>query len=152
MLKTAAAVMLVLTLWTGTARADTAPPEVHVAKTSACACCVAWIRHMEENGFRVVAENLWSGQMIRFKLDNGITEPLMSCHTARVGGYVIEGHVPAADVRRLLEERPDAVGLAVPGMPLGSPGMDQGDEREPYDVLLIGRDGTTQVFSSYPGS
>lgn len=77
---------------------------------------------------------------------------MVSCHTAVVEGYVIEGHVPAADIRKLLDESPDAVGLAVPGMPIGSPGMDFGDDREAFDVFLILQDGTTEVFSTYPGN
>ena len=88
---------------------------------------------------------------MRFKVDNGIDAKLASCHTAKVGGYTIEGHVPAQEIRRLLRERPDAIGLSVPGMPLGSPGMDSGDDRESFDVLLVRRDGSTEVFASYPG-
>ena len=76
----------------------------------------------------------------------------MSCHTGRIAGYVIEGHVPAADIRRLLVERPDAIGLSVPGMPIGSPGMGPEDQREAYDVILIGRDGAANVFASYPAA
>jgi hypothetical protein len=86
---------------------------------------------------------------MRYKLDNGIPQEMVSCHTGRVDGYMIEGHVPAADIRRLLEERPDAVGLAVPGMPYGSPGMGPESQREAYVVYLIRRDGTTETFSSY---
>ena len=89
------------------------------------------------------------GLLVRFKLDNGVPQRMVSCHTALIDGYVIEGHVPAADIRRLLEERPDAVGLAVPGMPYGSPGMGPEDDREAYDVFLIRKDGSTEVFSSY---
>ena len=86
---------------------------------------------------------------VEFKLDNGVPQRMVSCHTALIEGYVIEGHVPAADIRRLLEERPDAVGLAVPGMPYGSPGMGPEENREAYDVFLIREDGSTEVFSSY---
>ncbi|WP_371039119.1 MULTISPECIES: DUF411 domain-containing protein [unclassified Rhodosalinus] len=124
---------------------------VHVAKTSGCGCCVAWMDHMEEHGFRATGQDVFGGALVRMKLDRGVPAGMASCHTATVDGYVIEGHVPAADVRRLLEERPDAVGLAVPDMPLGSPGMDFGSRTEPYDVHLIRRDGTTEVFSSHPG-
>jgi hypothetical protein len=86
---------------------------------------------------------------MRYKLDSGIPQEMASCHTARVEGYMIEGHVPVADIRRLLGERPDAVGLAVPGMPYGSPGMGPENEREAYDVFLIRRNGSTDVFSHY---
>lgn len=85
----------------------------------------------------------------RYKLDNGIPHEMASCHTGRIAGYMIEGHVPPADIRRLLRERPDAIGLAVPGMPFGSPGMGSEAEREGYEVLLIRSDGSTEVFSSY---
>jgi len=126
-------------------------PDVAVKKTSGCGCCVAWMDHMEENGFSVSGENVPNGALVRFKMRSGVPQAMASCHTAKVGGYVIEGHVPSSDVRRLLQERPDAVGLAVPGMPLGSPGMDYGDDREAYEVHLIRHDGTTEVFSSHPG-
>ncbi len=87
--------------------------------------------------------------LARYKLDNGIPQKMVSCHTGRIGGYMIEGHVPVADIHRLLEERPDAVGLAVPGMPYGSPGMGAESERESYEVFLIRRDGSTEVYASY---
>ena len=90
--------------------------------------------------------------LARYKLDNGIPQELVSCHTGRIAGYMIEGHVPPADIRRLLEERPDAIGLAVPGMPYGSPGMGPETEREAYEVFLIRHDGTTEPFSSYPAA
>ncbi|CUH51851.1 hypothetical protein GCM10011534_45200 [Pseudooceanicola nanhaiensis] len=87
--------------------------------------------------------------LVRHKLDNGIPQEMISCHTGEIEGYMIEGHVPAADIRRLLDERRDAVGLAVPGMPYGSHGMGPEDQREAYDVFLIRRDGNTEVFTSY---
>ena len=92
-----------------------------------------------------------AGQLTQFKVKHGITPDLASCHTARVAGYTIEGHVPVREINRLLAEKPDAIGLTVPGMPLGSPGMDYGSEKEPYDVLLIKKDGTTSVFAKYVG-
>lgn len=124
---------------------------IDVKKTKGCGCCRAWMDHLEENGFAPTGQDLFGGLLVRFKLDNGVPQRMVSCHTALVDGYVIEGHVPANDIRRLLAERPDAVGLAVPDMPLGSPGMDQSRWREAYDVFLIHNDGTTEVFSSYPG-
>ncbi|MDX5411730.1 MAG: DUF411 domain-containing protein, partial [Rhodobacterales bacterium] len=87
--------------------------------------------------------------LMRYKMDNGIPQEMVSCHTARIENYMIEGHVPVADIRRLLEESPDAVGLAVPGMPYGSPGMGPEEEREAYEVFLIRRDGSTEIFSRY---
>ncbi|OJI94696.1 hypothetical protein LY10_00009 [Planktotalea frisia] len=131
------------------ALAETTPIEVN--KTNGCGCCLAWMEHLEEYGFAPTDEDMFAGLLVRFKLDNGVPQRMVSCHTGLIDGYVIEGHVPADDIRRLLSERPDAVGLAVPGMPLGSPGMDQSRWREAYDVFLINNDGTTEVFASYPG-
>lgn len=125
---------------------------IEVRKTNGCGCCLAWMERLEENGFAPTGQDMFAGLLVRFKLDNGVPQRMVSCHTALVEGYVIEGHVPASDIRRLLAERPDAVGLAVPEMPLGSPGMDQGRWREAYDVFLIRNDGTTEVFSSYEGN
>lgn len=125
---------------------------IEVMKTSGCGCCLGWMEHLEENGFAVSGEDLFGGTLVRLKIDSGIPPKMFSCHTAKVEGYTIEGHVPAADILRLLDERPDAVGLAVPEMPLGSPGMDYGDEKEAFDVFLIRADGSTEVFSSYPGN
>ena len=124
-------------------------PVVEVEKTASCGCCVAWIRHLEDNGFQVSARNVSYGAMVRTKISMGLKQEQFSCHTARVGGYVVEGHVPAADIRRLLAEKPDATGLSVPEMPMGSPGMDFGTQRDPYDVLLVRRDGSAEVYSSY---
>lgn len=133
------------------ARAATAE-HVHVYKTASCGCCTGWIKHLEQNGFHVSAHDLPSGALTQKKLEAGLKPEQSSCHTAQVGGYVVEGHVPAREVKRLLRERPDAVGLSVPDMPLGSPGMEADGEREPYEVLLIRRDGSAEVFASYPGT
>ncbi|MDT0684650.1 DUF411 domain-containing protein [Roseicyclus sp. F158] len=125
---------------------------IDVRKTNGCGCCIAWMEHLKENGFAPTGQDMFGGALVRFKLDNAVPQPLVSCHTALVDGYVIEGHVPGSDIRRLLEERPEAVGLAVPEMPLGSPGMDFGQRREAYDVFLIRDDGSTEVFASYNGN
>ena len=122
---------------------------VEVFKSASCGCCTLWMRHLIRSGFSAKGKNLEAKELAQFKTDTGVPSQLQSCHTARIDGYVIEGHVPASDIRRLLAERPDAIGLAVPGMPIGSPGMEAGNEREPYDVLLIRRDGTTEVFNSH---
>ena len=121
---------------------------IDVKKTNGCGCCLAWMDHLEENGFAPSGQDMFAGLLVRFKLDSGVPQRMVSCHTGLIDGYVIEGHVPADDIRRLLRERPDAVGLAVPGMPLGSPGMDQSRWREAYDVFLINEDGSTEVFAS----
>lgn len=122
---------------------------IHVLKDPNCGCCEAWVRILQDEGFEVTTETSFGTLLIRHKLDNGIPQEMVSCHTGRVDGYIIEGHVPVADIRRLLLERPDAVGLAVPGMPYGSPGMGPESQREAYDVFLIRRDGSNEVFTSY---
>jgi hypothetical protein len=129
--------------------AQGAGPKVHVVKDPNCGCCSAWIEILESNGFAVTTEASLGTLLMRYKLDNGIPQEMISCHTGRVEGYMIEGHVPVADIRRLLDERPDAVGLAVPGMPYGSPGMGPESERDAYEVFLIRRDGSTEVFNRY---
>ncbi|NNU82151.1 DUF411 domain-containing protein [Halovulum dunhuangense] len=129
--------------------AQAAGPAIHVVKDPNCGCCSAWIEILEQDGFAVTTEAAAGTALMRYKLENGIPPELGSCHTARVEGYMIEGHVPAADIRRLLDERPEAVGLAVPGMPYGSPGMGPESARDAYDVLLVQRDGSADVFTSY---
>ena len=124
-------------------------PKLHVFKDPNCGCCSAWIGITEKEGFRVTTEARTSGALVQEKVKRGIPAAMASCHTADVDGYAIEGHVPPADIRRLLAERPDAIGLAVPGMPFGSPGMGPETQREAYDVHLILRDGATRIFSSY---
>jgi hypothetical protein len=127
-----------------------AKPLVEVWKSPTCGCCKDWMAHLEANGFEVKASDTGNTAM-RGRL--GIAAELGSCHTALVGGYAIEGHVPAADIQRLLRDRPPGVvGLTVPGMPVGSPGMDgpaYGGRRDRYDVLLVRRDGSTRVFASH---
>ncbi len=124
-------------------------PTIHVLKDPNCGCCTAWIEILKKEGFTVTTESSFGTLLIQHKLENGIPQSMTSCHTGEVEGYMIEGHVPTADLRRLLSERPDAVGLAVPGMPYGSPGMGPEGEREAYDVFLIHQDGRTEIFSSY---
>lgn len=124
-------------------------PQVEVWKDPNCGCCKDWVVHMEANGFDVKVHD--SGNTAARKR-LGVPDKLGSCHTALVGGYAIEGHVPAREVHRLLKEKPVAVGLSVPGMPVGSPGMDgkiYGDRKDPYDVVLISRNGGTRVYQSY---
>lgn len=121
---------------------------VSVFKDAGCGCCGGWMSHMRENGFAVSATNVAPETMDVVKSKAGVTADTASCHTAIVAGYVVEGHVPASDVQRLMDERPDAIGLSAPGMPIGSPGM-EGAGAESYDVLLIRRDGRTEVFASH---
>lgn len=132
------------------ARADPAGMRaLEVWKSPSCGCCGAWVAHMQKEGFAVKSNDLAAGLLAQLKRQAGLTPKLQSCHTAKIGGYIIEGHVPAREVKRLLEEKPDAVGLAVPGMPVGSPGMEAGDDKEPYEVLLVKKDGSTEVFARY---
>ena len=127
-------------------------PVIHVLKDRNCGCCTGWVEILQDEGFEVTTENSFGTLLIQHKLENGIPQDMHSCHTGQIEGYMIEGHVPPADIRRLLAERPDAVGLAVPGMPYGSPGMGPEDEREAYDVFLVLKDGSAEVFSSYPAA
>lgn len=124
-------------------------PAIHVLRDRNCGCCEAWVQILRADGMTVTTEDSFGTLLIRHKLDNGIPQDMISCHTGEIDGYFIEGHVPPADIRRLLSERPDAVGLAVPGMPYGSPGMGPEDSREAYDVFLIRHDGSIEVFTSY---
>ena len=134
----------------GLALAAPAKVLVEVWKSPYCGCCKDWIAHLESQGFAVRAHEV--GDLDGARRQLGMPERYASCHTAKVGGYLLEGHVPAADIRRLLAGKPKAIGLAVPGMPVGSPGMDgpaYKGRRDPYDVLLIQRDATATVFASY---
>lgn len=121
---------------------------VTVWKDAACGCCILWIDHLRASGFEVTAHDVDSLPRAREK--TGMPSRYRSCHSAQADGYAIEGHVPAEDIRRLLRERPDAIGLAVPRMPIGSPGMESGTRREAYDVLLVLRDGSAKTFNHYP--
>lgn len=129
-----------------TAFAATAAPALTVYKDPDCGCCGAWVKHLQQNGFAVTVHDV--RDMTPHKQKLNVPERLQGCHSAVVNGYTIEGHVPASDIRRLLAERPRARGLAVPGMPQGSPGMETG-KLDPYDVLLFQDDGSTRVFKSY---
>lgn len=124
-------------------------PAIHVLRDPGCGCCGAWMEVLQRDGFEVTSDEVENDVLAAAKLSRGVPEEMMSCHTGDVEGYVIEGHVPPADIRRLLAERPDAVGLTVPGMPYGSPGMGPEDQREAYAVHLIRRDGTTEIFTQY---
>jgi len=121
-------------------------PQITVYKSPTCGCCTKWVDHLKENGLAV--ESVDVGDLNRIKAMVGVTPELASCHTAIVDGFVIEGHVPAADIKRLLTERPEVKGLTVPGMPHGSPGMETG-RQDSYRVLTFDADGNTQVFARY---
>jgi hypothetical protein len=125
-----------------------AAPVVEVYKSPTCGCCSDWVKHLQANGFTNI--RTFDVGNAKKRADVGMSLRYGSCHTALVDGYVIEGHVPAREIRRLLKERPKALGLAVPGMPLGSPGMEVDDGRvDRYDVLLVQKDETATVFATY---
>lgn len=126
------------------------PRSIHVVKGTGCACCEAWVAYLREAGFVGADEEIYGTLLIRCKLDKGVPQRRLPCHTGLIAGYVLAGHVPVADINRLLNETPDAIGLTVPGMPFGLPGMVDETDREPYDVFSINREGTTEVFASYP--
>ncbi|WP_022729307.1 DUF411 domain-containing protein [Fodinicurvata sediminis] len=124
-----------------------AAEKLQVYKSPYCGCCEAWVDHMRAAGFAVEVHDV--EDLTEIKQSHGITPDLASCHTAVLGDYVIEGHVPAQDVARLLEATPQAKGLAVPGMPLGSPGMEQGERSQPYDVIVFTDSGRQAVFARH---
>ena len=146
MIKPMKVAMMTLLLTAGTAVADTRLVEVY--KTPWCGCCSAWVDHMTANGFEVEVHEVEDLAPVKQKF--GVPSSLQSCHTAEVGGYALEGHVPAEDVQRLLKSKPDVQGLAVPGMPIGSPGMETGGEPDKYDVIQFGKAGKA-VYSSHVG-
>jgi hypothetical protein len=121
-------------------------PTITVYKDPGCGCCKSWIEHLVKHGYRVDAKD--TPAMTEIKHTLGVPDALTSCHTAVVNGYLIEGHVPAADIARLLKERPKLAGLAVPGMPMGSPGM-EGPRKQHYQVLSFDKAGKTKIFASY---
>jgi hypothetical protein len=124
------------------------PRLVVVHKNETCGCCHEWVEYLKKNGFRVVVRDVNNLGPIKERV--GVPYGMGSCHTAEVGGYFLEGHVPAADIARLLEERPKAKGLTVPGMPVGSPGMEiEGVAAQPYDVHLVAPDGSTSTYAHH---
>ena len=116
-----------------------------VYKSPTCGCCADWVTHMEENGFKVTVHD--RPDVSAIKDEWGVPRGMRSCHTAKIDGYVIEGHVPADLVKKMLKERPQATGLAVPGMPMGSPGM-EGPRKDPYEVILFSEDGNDKVYAN----
>ncbi len=140
--------LVVWIVFTIAAHSVAADEVVEVYKSPTCGCCSAWIAHLESEGFSVEASNV--ERVAPYKEALGVPHGMGSCHTATVEGYFIEGHVPAEDIRRLLVDRPDIIGLTVPGMPIGSPGMEvPGRKLQPYDVYAVDRTGKTTVFSSH---
>ncbi|HKP29353.1 MAG TPA: DUF411 domain-containing protein [Gemmatimonadales bacterium] len=116
-----------------------------VYKTPTCGCCAKWVEHMKSAGFKVQVQDM--DDLTEIKQASGVPIPIRTCHTAVVSGYVIEGHVPADLVKKMLAEKPKMTGIAVPGMPVGSPGMESGNEKSPYDVVLFDKTGKTTVYA-----
>lgn len=128
--------------------AQTALPVVKVTKNPSCGCCKIWVERLRDAGFQVEVNDTDNLNSVKQRV--GLPYGMGSCHTAEVNGYFVEGHVPVDDIKRLLRERPEARGLAVPGMPAGSPGMEvPSGQVQPYDVMLVGRDGTATVYSHH---
>lgn len=122
-------------------------PAVTVYKSPTCGCCGDWVTHLRDNGFPVDVKA--RSNLRPLKQQVGVPDDLAACHTAIVGNYVVEGHVPAGEVKRLLREKPNLHGISVPGMPVGSPGMERGDRVEPYNVVGFTKQGDTSVFAEY---
>jgi hypothetical protein len=130
------------------AQQKAAAPLVEVFKTPTCGCCSKWVEHLRASGFVVRTNDL--NDLTEIKKSRGVPDQVQSCHTAVVNGYVVEGHVPAADVHRMLKEKPAIAGIAVGGMPSGSPGMDYpGVKAQPYNVMSFDKNGTTRVFAKH---
>ncbi len=144
MRKTLFTSLAVVAMFVGTA-AHAATMTVY--KSPACGCCAKWVEHVEKHGFTV--KTVPTDDMMAVKKKAGVPDTLMSCHTTIVGGYVVEGHVPAADIKRLLAQKPRAKGIAVAGMPMGAPGMEHGNHRQPYATMLIGTNGKATVFARH---
>ena len=123
-------------------------PTIKVYKSPTCGCCALWVDHMREAGFELDVLDMDDADLIRVKLDAGVPLQMQTCHTALVGDYVFEGHIPAEVIARFLAEKPSARGLAVPGMPIGSPGMEFRDRVDPYDVIEFDEAGNTSVYES----
>jgi hypothetical protein len=141
----AAAVLLA-----ATSLANAQATVIGVLKQAECGCCGGWVERMQEAGFSVNVQNVSGEVLYDAKVASGFSDDLWGCHTASVAGYTVEGHVPVSELQRLLDERPEALGIATPGMPVGAPGMEYGDRREAFKVMLVNLDGSTTVYASYP--
>jgi hypothetical protein len=126
------------------------PVEIEVYRSPTCGCCSKWIKHLQENNFAVKDFVTNDVQVIKDKY--GVTGNMASCHTAIVDGYVVEGHVPASDIMQLIKDKPKVIGISVPGMPVGTPGMDMGGRKDAYQVVSFDKQGKVQVVNSYKGN
>ena len=146
-MKTAIVLAMFLGVVAPTAWATPDAPIVDVYKSPTCGCCSKWVDHLKANGFAVRSHD--TDNVVAHKTRLGVPAGYGSCHTAQVGGYLVEGHVPAKDIKRLLKEKPRARGLVVPAMPIGSPGMEEGSRKDAYDVFLVNRNGSTRTYARY---
>ena len=124
-------------------------PSAVVYKTSSCGCCSMWVDHLKANGFQVETKDVSAAEVRAVSKAAGLKDEGASCHTAKIGNYVVEGHVPASDIQKMLKEKPAIAGIAAPGMPMGSPGMEQGGVKDAYDVVAFTKDGKTSVFATH---
>jgi hypothetical protein len=124
-------------------------PTAVVYKTSTCGCCSMWVDHLKANGFQVETKDVSSDEVRAVSKAAGLKDDGASCHTAKIGNYIVEGHVPASDIQKMLKEKPAIAGIAAPGMPMGSPGMEQGGAKEAYDVIAFTKDGKTSVYAKH---
>ena len=136
--------MLVITT---SAQSEDTLPTIKVYKSPTCGCCSEWVKHLEENGFEVTSHNVQN--LDTYKKQADLPYGMGSCHTAFVDGYAVEGHVPASDIKRMLSQKPDIRGISVPGMPMGSPGMEYGNRKDAYKVISYTKDGETAVYAEH---
>lgn len=129
------------------ATAASEPLEIKVYKSPSCGCCNEWVTHLEQHQFKVTSIN--HRQMSAIKQQLGVPQNLQSCHTAVINGYLVEGHVPAQDIKQMIIEKPDILGISVPHMPVGTPGMEMGDRKDPFKVIAFDREGHAQVIKEY---
>lgn len=129
--------------------AQKAAASMVVYKSPTCGCCSAWIEHVRSHGFQVEAKDVTDSRLSAVKIESAVPADLQSCHTARIGGYIVEGHVPAEDIQRLLKEKPAIAGIGVGGMPMGSPGMEQGGMKQRYSTMAFTKNGAETLFSRH---
>ncbi|MDY7015008.1 MAG: DUF411 domain-containing protein [Cyanobacteriota bacterium] len=138
---------ILASVWDRQTEAYAGNVKMTVYRSPSCGCCGLWIEHAKKHGFQIT--DIKTENIDAIKRDNNVPENLASCHTTIIDGYAMEGHIPADEIKRFLKQKPQAIGLAVPGMPLGTPGMESGNRKQPFDVLAFGGNGQVEVFASY---
>jgi hypothetical protein len=146
---TLAGTLTLASVYAASAQQSAPLPKVTVYKTSTCGCCHLWVEHMKKSGFDVQSMDVSAADVRAVSRAAGLKDQDSSCHTAKLGGYTVEGHVPADDIKKMLKEKPAIAGLAAPGMPMGSPGMEQGNMKDAYDVIAFKKDGTSTVYAKH---